>query len=113
LTNFQVNRFLVYLKLSKLHNFKEILLKLSAFEIGKRDNQMLGGGPSSGQVNAVLVQGKVVGDAIRKATLAEHRHMPGRFPSKHSTQPVRSAARSDITHVSARNLGTGRPKTKR
>jgi hypothetical protein len=31
---------------------------VEAREIGKRDVQMLGGGPSSGQVNAVLVQGR-------------------------------------------------------
>jgi hypothetical protein len=54
-----------------------------------------------------------VGDSIRKATVAEYMHMSGGFPDKHSTQPARSVTRTDITPVSARNLWTRRPKTRR
>jgi hypothetical protein len=50
-----------------------------------------------------------VGDSIRMATVAEHMHMSGGFPAKHSTQPVRSTTRSDITPISARNLWPRRP----
>ena len=42
-----------------------------------------------------------VGNVTRKATVAEHKHMSGRSPAKHSTA------------VFARKLGTRRPKTRR
>jgi hypothetical protein len=39
-------------------NLEDTVAFVEAREIGKRDVQLLGGGPPSGQVNAVLVQGK-------------------------------------------------------
>ena len=75
-------------------NLEDTVAFVEAREIGRRDVQLLGGGPSSSQVNAVLVQGRCW---RRKATVAEHRHMSGRPPAKHSTEPARSAARLAIT----------------
>ena len=72
-------------------NLEDTVAFVEAREIGKQDVQILGGGPSSGQVNAVLVQGNCC-DVVRKATMAGHQPMSGRIPAKHSTQPVRNVA---------------------
>ena len=44
--------------LLKVMNLEDTVAFVEAREIGKQDVQILGGGPSCGQINAVLVQGK-------------------------------------------------------
>ena len=84
-------------------NLDDTVTFVEARNIGKGDLQLRGGGPSSGQVNALLAQGKCwrFGQEGHNGRAAASiiRH-----PEKHSTEPVQSVARLAISTGSARSL---------